>query len=117
MPNANGCMPSCSTRYIGRMLAIISDEMSVNRLVNPRAHTVPLTAGSQPARAPGDAWVAVRFRVRASSVDQSMAYMDLGPRRYRQSASQAAAPNCWPGRASPPNVSPEAGLWLPGGRL
>src|SRR4051794_34573061 len=46
MPNANGCMPSCSTRYIGSTLAIISDEMSVNRLVTPSAQTVVLTAGS-----------------------------------------------------------------------
>src|SRR6185436_13626365 len=63
-PKAAGCMPSCSTRYIGRMLATISEEMSVKRLVKPRAQTVRLTERRTD-----------RSRLRVSSIDQSIAYM------------------------------------------
>src|SRR6188768_3777752 len=80
-PKANGCIPSCSTRYIGSTLATISDEMSVKRLVRPSAHTVPLTDGSSfdvfargaecghPAQAEQLRWVRVIRLV------QSMAYI------------------------------------------
>src|SRR6266542_3414873 len=47
IPKAIGPIPRKRTRYTGRTLATISDEMSVRRLVSPKAQTVLLTVGSQ----------------------------------------------------------------------
>ena len=51
-------MPSCSTRYIGRTLATISDETSVNRLVKPSAQTVGLIREKKDRVAAGTATAA-----------------------------------------------------------
>src|SRR5919108_2534980 len=45
IPKVAGEMCNCSTRYIGKTLATISDETSVKKLVKPSAQTVGLTAG------------------------------------------------------------------------
>src|SRR5215467_13357685 len=45
MPNWIGVNLRKKTRYIGRMVLTISDEMSVKRLVSPRLTTFRLTAG------------------------------------------------------------------------
>src|SRR3954451_9887369 len=89
MPKTIGRMPSCRTRYIGRMLATISDDTSVNRLVRPSAQTVELTAGSQRvfglliARAVvcrRSEQVEELRRVRANSPAQSTAYIRVSGR-------------------------------------
>src|SRR5688500_6334160 len=86
-PKANGCIPSCRTRYIGRMLATISDDTSVSRLVKPSAQTVGLTAGIRLRRpATGSVAGAVEpsgraraARDRENRLVQSMAYMGRRP--------------------------------------
>src|SRR6185437_3999892 len=43
-PKASGVKPPTETRYSGRMVTTISEEMSVNRLVSPSRKTVRGTA-------------------------------------------------------------------------
>ena len=43
-PKASGVKPPTYTRYSGRMVTTISEEMSVNRLVSPSRKTVRGTA-------------------------------------------------------------------------
>src|SRR6478736_387886 len=82
-------MPSCRTRYIGRTLAIISEEMSVNRLVSPSAQTVALTAGSQRRDESG----ACRVRGHVAQAEQLRCVRE---RRPVQSIAYMCAPVCIP---------------------
>src|SRR4029453_7367507 len=83
-PKARGRIPSSRTRYIGRMLATISDETSVSRLVMPRAQTVRWTTGTSDWRRAALLSVETTGPVRDGRVSrpaQSIAYIKVSQRR------------------------------------